>query len=328
MKELVLISAQPYDLYFTWQVEVQIVNFRKFNLSDKMRVLVWCLPDNHPEYENWVKMKPIWLTLQHKYPEVQFHFYVDEGLDLSLYIPILRPFCLKKHFAEFPDLKDKVIFYHDSDIIFNYLPDFHKLIDGDICWQSDTSGYLDYDYLRSKEIEGKIPEEEAVKALCDIGGITVDKMKEYNRDKKGTGGAQYIFKGIDSDFWQDVYNMCIEIRKKFMYGQPDSINTRYFANENAGFQSWCADMWAVNMSLWKRNIETGVTKELDFSWATDTAETYKQKPIYHNAGSNGVQPGIFHKRHFMNMSPIGLKIANVSPTSASFYYKKAIEDVK
>lgn len=321
---MIFISSQPHDFYFVWQVEVQIVNFRKHNVSDRMHVLVW-----YPNMEtnpDRPKLEP-WIELAKKYPEVKFFFYKDKGLsvrDFQLYIPQLRPQILAKHFDKYPDLIDEVIFYHDSDIIFNFLPDFEKLSADDINWQSDTSGYLDYNYLRSKEIQGNIPENEAIKTLCDIGGISVEQMKSYTGK---TGGAQYILKGINGDFWRDVEDMCIKIRKNFTYGQPNSINTKYFKDENSGFQSWCADMWAVNMSLWKRNKVTDITKELDFSWATDSESTYLKKPIFHNAGATGTTKDIFYKNKWINTSPFGV-VHTVRRDSASWYYVQAINDVQ
>lgn len=324
MDDLIFISAQPHDFYFVWQIEVQITNFRKFGISDKMQVLVWY--PNIKTNPDKPMLEP-WIELSKKYPEVKFFFYEDKGLSVSefrLYISQLRPQILAKHFDEYPELKDKVLFYHDSDIIFNYLPDFQRLIEDDINWQSDTSGYLDYNYLRSKEIQGNIPENEAVKVMADIGNVTVDTFKHYTGK---TGGAQCILKGIDSDFWRDVERQSMEIRRKFLHGQPNSINTRYFGNENAGFQSWCADMWALNMALWNRGKVTDVTKELDFSWATDNAETYKKKPIFHNAGATGQDKSIFYKGVWMSVSPIG-KNHVVKKDSASYYYVQAINEVK
>lgn len=314
---MTFIQACPWDFYFVWQVEVNIVNFRKHNISDKMHVCVW-FPDSSE-----VKLKP-WFNLQNKYSEVRFFFYKDTGVNLGLYIPQLRPHILAKHFDNFPELINEVIFYHDSDIIFNYLPDFRELETGPVNYQSDTSGYLDYQYLRSKEMQGNIPEDEAIRILCGIGNVSLDLFKSYEGK---TGGAQYILKGVDGDFWRDVERQCIEIRRAFTYGQPQSINTRYFFSEAAGFQSWCADMWAVNMALWARSKITDVTPQLDFSWATDNNETYKRKPIYHNAGATGTQPGVFFKGHFINKSPIGKRHA-VKNDSASWYYVRAIEEVK
>ena len=319
---MIFLSAQPYDLYFAWQIEVQIVNFRKHNISDKMHVCVW-YPDNrtNPDTPNF---EP-WLRLAKKYKEVSFFFYKDKGLsveEFQLYIPQLRPQILSKHFDENPHLKDEVIFYHDSDIIFNYLPDFDKLSKDNINWQSDTSGYLDYRYLYFKEKQGKIKNREAICKLASIGNISIQTLASY---KKKTGGAQYILKGIDGDFWRDVERQVIEIRKAFYYKQPNSINSRYFSSEESGFQSWCADMWAVNMALWSRGKITDVTKELDFSWATDDVDTYLQKPIYHNTG--GKKPGVFDKTRWINKSPIHINHA-VSKKSASYHYVLAIKDVK
>ena len=127
---MIFISAQPHDQYFQWQIEVQIVNFRKHGISDKMHILVW-YPKGSNQLENWS-------NIGKKYPEVKIFLYEDTGVDLGLYIPQLRPHILAKHFDKYPELSDEVIFYHDSDIIFNFLPDFEKLCEGETTWQSDT----------------------------------------------------------------------------------------------------------------------------------------------------------------------------------------------
>lgn len=308
------ISAQPWDFYFVWQVEVQIVNFRKHKISDKMNVLVW--------YPEGVDLSH-WKKLEKKYPEVPFFYYKDQGVNLGLYIPQLRPHILARHFDTFPHLFNEVIFYHDSDIIFNFTPDFELLSSDDINWQSDTSHYLDYNYLRRKELQGNIPENEAIEALCKIGNISLETFKSYAGK---TGGAQYILKGIDGDFWRDVERQVLEIRTTFYYGIEGSINRRYFPSENAGFQSWCADMWAVNMALWSRGKITDITELLDFSWATDTAETYLKKPIFHNAGVTVGSPGLFYKGKWMNTSPLGRNHA-VKKDSASWYYVQAMKEI-
>jgi len=186
MENLIFIQAVPHDLYFQWQIEVQIVNFRKFGVSDKMEICVW-----HPKGMPNLKA---WETIQDKYPEVNISSYEDSGVNLGLYIPQLRPHTIKKHFAVNAErLKDKVFFYHDSDIIFNYLPDFEKLCADDICWESDTSSYLDYNYLKRKEVQGNIPEHEAIGLLAEIGKIDIETIKSYSNK---TGGAQTILKGL------------------------------------------------------------------------------------------------------------------------------------
>jgi hypothetical protein len=328
---LVFLQVVSHEPYFQWQVEVQITNFRKFEISNRMHILVWYHKGSN-ELKNW-------LAIQRKYPEVKIFLYEDSGVNLKLYIPQLRPHCLKKHFKKYEEeFKDKIFFYHDADIIFNFLPDFEKLCQDEICWQSDCSHYIGYDYLRRKEIKGNMYEYEAIDKLAEIGGVTRDIIKEYALK---TGGAQTILKNIDYKFWEDVENQVLRIRNEFYWGNQDSpnigsINHRYFTisksaniNENAGFQSWCADMWALNFALWKRGLKTDITSELDFSWATDNTETYKKKPIYHNAGSTGLQPGVFHKGNWIKTSPLGYgnSIA-ASINSASWFYVEAIKEVK
>ena len=67
------------------------------------------------------------------------------------------------------------------------------------------------------------------------------------------------------------------------------INKEFFENENKGFQSWCADMWAVLWNLWVRQKEVKVIDEMGFSWAPDPIEKLKTHPIFHNAGIVGTQ---------------------------------------
>ncbi len=260
-------------------------------------------------------------------------------MNLSLYIPQLRPQILKKHFSANPFLEKTAVFYHDSDILFNYLPDFESLLSDDVNWQSDCSHYLDYGhYLRVKEQQGNIPEDEAISKLAEIGGVTVDILKAYTGK---TGGAQCILKMVDADFWADVEKQCLDIRKAFTHKTANnvaktaenmrilanSINTKYFPTEEAGFQSWCADMWALNMALWKRGKVTDITKELDFSWATNDMETYNKKPIYHNAGATRDTPQLFYKGDWKGKSPIGADVPPPPENTASYMYWKAIQEV-
>ncbi len=316
-ENLILISAQPHDIYFQWQVEVQITNFRKFGISDKMHILVW-----HPHGSQQLGQ---WDRIQRKYPEVKIFIYPDFGVDLGLYIPQLRPHILAQHFElHEEELKDKVFFYHDSDIIFNTLPDFETLCADDVNYTSDTSSYLDYTYLRNKEIQGKIPENEAIGLLARIGNISVDKIKEHTGN---TGGAQSLLKNIDANFWRDVEQQCVAIRRAFFHGCEGSVNRRYFPDENTGFQSWCADMWALNFALWNRGRKVNTTPLLDFSWATDNLETFKKKPIFHNAGATGTDPNIFYKGQWIGTSPIGQPLALPPAESASAQYVKSILEV-
>lgn len=312
MTEILFVSAQPTDFKFTWQIDVQCWNFREHGISDKYHVLLW--------YRNIDSNINEWKRLEKKYPEVKFFYYKDQGIDEGLYIPQLRPHILKQHFKKYEqELKDKAIFYLDSDIIFRELPDLKLLLSDNICWQSDTSGYLDYSYLRNKEKQGNIPEHEVIGKLAEMANITVETIMSY--DKK-TGGAQYILKNIDSSFWEDVEDLCVKIRH-FLFKE---VNPKYFKSESEGFQSWCADMWAVNFSLWKRGLVTNIHKELGFTWATDRADRWFENKIYHDAGAAG-NKGLFIKSAWNKTSPVGKPISVLS-SFASKYYVEAIKKVK
>lgn len=315
---LVFLQALSHDPYMQWQLEVQITNFRKFGISDKMQVCVWTRKD--------VDYSSGWRKIKLKYPEVKIYMYEDKGVNLGLYLSQLRPHVLKQHFSTYQDeLEDKVFFYHDQDIIFNYLPDFERLLNDDINWQSNTTHYLDYTYLRKKEIQGNIPKHEAIGALAKIGKIPIEIIQLYDGR---TGGAQCILKAIDAPFWEDVERMCLEIRRDFWWPILTSINRKYFKSEEEGFQSWCADMWALCFALWNRGKVTDVTSDLDFSWATDSMDTFSKKPIYHNAGALPDRKDIFYKGNYVHTSPLHKKIPLPPENTASRAYVLAIRDVK
>lgn len=316
---LVFLQAVSHDPYMQWQIEVQIVNFRKFGISDRMQICVW--------WRKGFDYLDQWRAIQKKYPEVKIFLYEDQGVNLGLYLSQLRPHVLKRHFLKYhKELKDKVFFYHDQDIIFNYLPDFEKLCSDNINWQSDCSHYLDYRYLYKKEIQGNIPRRTAISKLCKIGRITPQLMCSYRRK---TGGAQCLLKEIDYNFWQDVERQCLEIRRDFWYAILTSVNRKYFKSEEEGFQSWCADMWALNMALWNRGKVTDVTKELDFSWASSNMKEFEDKPIYHNAGATDPDdPNVFFKASYINKSPLDVDVPFPSEKSASYKYVLAIKEAK
>jgi len=312
-EKLKFISAQPSDFNYTWEIDVQCNNFREMKISDSYIVLVYVKSELDLKH---------WKVIENKYKEVKFRYYTGE-LDTHLYEPIIRPYCLKKFFET--EKEDIAYFYLDSDVIFRELPDFSEMLKDDIVYQSDTSSYLDYTYLKLKEAEGKIPEHEVISELAKIGEITVDLIKSYNAK---TGGAQYLLKNIDADFWQDVFDKSLAIRKYLYYGS-DGVNKKYFNSEPAGFQSWCADMWAVNFSLWKRGIKTDIHKELSFCWTTDSKEKWFAHKLFHNAGA--CRKGMFDKKSpsWKKISPVSVKDRiSVLSAFANFYYVEAIKKVK
>ena len=70
-------------------------------------------------------------------------------------------------------------------------------------------------------------------------------------------------------------------------------------------QFWTAEMWSLLWNLWYFGKETKVTKDLDFSWATDDIRVYEQRPILHMAGvTDNLKTKKFFKGDFINVNPL------------------------
>ena len=277
MKDLRFICSQPDDVYYTWQVHAWLESLKSIGHSDKAIVLVYT-PSFREYNGKWEKIMDL-------YPEAQFAFYKDEGdvsSQLGTYIPVLRPFSLMKYFQEHPEMMTKAVFYCDCDILFTDKFNIDDYINDEICYLSDTNSYINASYFDSK-IKDVLPEKleeyktrDILAELTSLIGINRE-IAEANNDN--SGGAQYFLKNVDATFWHKVMNDCIIIRKYLQH-----INKEFFANEDKGFQSWCADMWAVLWNLWFRDIETKNISEMDFSWASDPIEKVHKLGMFHNAG--------------------------------------------
>ena len=280
MKDLKFICVQPDDTYYTWQVHLWLESLRKLGHSDKAIVLVF-IPNFREKNIRWGQVIDL-------YPEAEFHFYKDVdkiSKFLGIYIPVLRPYCLMKHFDAHPELKEKAIFYCDSDVIFTPQFNIDKYKDDDVCYLSDTNSYINASYFDSKirdVIPERLEEYKKIDVLEDISKMLGVSRAVCEKNNLNSGGAQYLLKNIDGDFWKRVLEGCLVVRT-----QLQAINKQYFENENRGFQSWCADMWSVLWNLWRRNQETRVVPEMDFAWAPDPVEKLKTIGILHNAGVTG-----------------------------------------
>lgn len=277
MKDLKFIQACPDDVYYTWQVNLWLESLKDIGHSDKAISLIFT-PKGRAKNNKWKQIIDL-------YPEAEFHFYEDEdSLNklLGIYIPVLRPYVLWKHFKLHPDLSQKAIFYCDSDILF--MKDFNidQFLEDDINYLSDTNSYISANYFDSK-INQVLPEKleeyktrDILSEICSIIGITREIAEKNNNH---SGGAQYLLKNVDSNFWSKVMNDSILIRTYLQ-----QVNREFFKDENEGFQSWCADMWAVLWNLWFREQETKVVPELNFAWSTDPIYKLETHTILHNAG--------------------------------------------
>jgi hypothetical protein len=307
--KVVFVCAQPDVPYFHWQVEVFINDAMKNGVNPNWIEIVFGY-DHHPSPEG--------IDLAKRYPYVRVFFYKKDELENYGYIPVLRPNILSKHFAAYPELSNENIFYHDSDIIFRELPVFDFLT-GDKTWYlSDTVSYIGSDYIKSKSNDLFID-------MCNIAGIDPDLVSENNEN---SGGAQYLMKGIDSDFWKEVEFISLDLYK-FMSDREMEERSKLPESDLQSYnpiQKWCADMWAVLWCGLKRGNEIRISEELGFSWGCSYGVTeWNNNKIMHNAGvinNNGGK--YFYKGEYINQSPWDADFSNIDPMHNSYNYVQAI----
>lgn len=277
MKDFKYICVQPDDTYYTWQVHLWLESLRKRGESHKAIVLVFT--------PNFRELNTKWEQIVNLYPEAEFKFYKDEhdaSQMLGIYIPVLRPYTLWRYWKDNPNMANETVLYCDSDVIFTEKFNIDNLLEDEISYVSDTNSYINATYFDSKVrdvLPEKLEEYKTRDVLAEVSsliGVNREIAEEHNLH---SGGAQYLLKNVDASFWSKVMNDCIIIR---VYLQK--INKEFFESENKGFQSWCADMWAVLWNLWLREKEVKIADEMGFSWAPDPIEKLETHPILHNAG--------------------------------------------
>lgn len=299
-KELVFIQSCPDDSYYLFQVHAWLESLRNIGKSDKAINLIFT-PDFREKNNKWQE-------LQRLYPEAKFFYYKDTdniSKHLGLYIPILRPYMLMKYFEIHPELKEKAVFYCDADVLFTENFNIDKYIDDDICYLSDTNSYINANYFDSKIKDVKPDKLEEYKQIdvLDIVTSLVGVSREIaEKNNLHSGGAQYLLKNIDANFWKKGIEDCLKIKKYL-----SSVNRYYFESENKGFQSFCSDMWMILWGLWYRNYEAKVVPEMNFSWSSDPIEKVSKTGIFHNAGivseKQGEIPVFFKGKYHTGLNP-------------------------
>lgn len=282
-KSLKFIQACPEDAYYIWQVHLWLESLKEIGHSDKAVNLI---------FSNKGSFNPKWKEIEKLYPEAEFHYYKDEhniNRFLPTYIPLLRPYVLSRYFQDFPENCVNAIFYCDSDILFTKDFNVDNFINDDVCYLSNTNSYISASYFDSK-IKDVIPEKleeyktrDILAEVMSVVGVGREIAEHYNDH---SGGAQYLLKNVDSAFWAKVFNDCLTIRKYLQ-----NVNKYFFESEEKGFQSWCADMWAVLWNLWFKEKETKVIEEMNFAWSTDPISRLNDYTILHNAGVTGNDMG-------------------------------------
>jgi hypothetical protein len=290
MKDIVFVTAQPDVPYFHWQAKLYVHNFIEKNINPNQIHIIFSTLGNN---------KPSQTALNLKEFGINVHFYKDDR-SYRNYIPSIKPFLIYKWLEENPEF-EKCFFLHDADIIFRELPDFQSLLSDDISYLSDTIGYIGYNYIidccnRYEKQHTTSRKGQLLEEMANIVGIDVDLIKD---NQLNSGGGQYLIKNTNWSIWKKIYEDSTPL-----YNQMLDYQKRFPINPGQ-IQFWTAEMWSLLWNLWKFEKKTKITKELDFSWATDNVEVYDKKPILHMAGiTDDLKKTKFYKGDYINVDPI------------------------
>lgn len=287
---LLFVSAQPDVPYFHWQCEVYLNNFIDLGIDpNNIHILFAMVNGQKSPSDGALKLLNYTKNI---------HFYEDTR-DKKHYIPNIKPFLINKWLKQFPE-NGKLFFLHDSDIIFNYLPQFDLLLNDDIVYMSNTKGYISHSYIMDcgKRYSNKhnIPEEKLLNDMCFTIGVEPYIVKN---SENRSGGAQYIFKNQTEQMWFKIYKDSTRLYDVLInFDKKHPIPT-------GQIQFWTAEMWSVLWNMWYWGYRTEVTELLDFCWATDNIEKCDTHPILHMAGVTDEQKTtLFFKGDFINKNPL------------------------
>lgn len=273
-----LISSQPDQLYFLWQLQVQLYNFHQLGLEDDAVVLLGVTPGSQPSKLSQFIADNTTATVLW-YP-VQF--------DLT-YSPAIQPYLFHRYYLTAGTGKNEAVFFHDSDVVFTQMPNFYRLLDDDVTYVSDTRSYLGLDYLLSKGEQQMID-------MARIVGIDPEEIR--SRDS-GCGGAQLLIKSPNNpEMWLKMAHDGLELYK-FLSGREHA-----WTGSGYPIQKWTAGMWSMLWNLWLHNKQTKIAPSLAFSWGSDNIDRVHGTSILHLAGvTSEMQSTHFHKSSFVHSHP-------------------------
>jgi hypothetical protein len=291
MKDIVFVTAQPDVPYFHWQIKLYVHNFIDKGINpSQIHVILGIVHGKTEPTSGGLELLDL---------GVNIHFYKDDRIKKT-YIPSIKPYLISQWLKNSPEYGD-CFFLHDADIIFRELPDFKTLLNDDICYLSDTIGYIGYNYIIDccRRYERQHPTSEKDQLLNEMASIIGVDTELIKTNQDNSGGGQYIIKNTDYKIWQKIYEDCTPLYKQMLNYQ------RRFPINPGQIQFWTAEMWSLLWNLWLFGYQTKITPLLDFSWATDNLEKYNAKPILHMAGvTENQKEKKFFKGEYINLDPI------------------------
>lgn len=306
---MIYISAQPDELRFIWEIQVQHYNFKQNGID--LRQVYAIFGYKHLPSSELLQLKE---QLESNIILIQ-----DTRIEPITYSPTIKPHLLKKFYQQHENLIDTQCFYHDSDIIFTYtgLPKFAEMVN--TWYVSDATSYMNYEYIITKGTDVLLD-------ICEIFAISPAMVR---RNNKISGGCQYVFYGTDYDFWQEVETKCEQMfalsHKDTYYAEQWSKISGRPASEYHGLQWWCAEMWATLYMSFKRGFSTNLHQDLSFSWGSSYGDFDKCK-IFHNAGiTHEMESTAFNKNSYKNRVPY---FDNFDHIPEGQNTKKYVEEIK
>lgn len=298
---MIFLSAQPDEIYFLWQLQLQLDNFHSLGIpAEQIHVLIG--------YRGGRGLHPAFRQLADKNPNARFFFYEDTRSRRN-YLSSIRPHLIAKHFTACPELEEATIFYHDSDILLHHLPDWSALTTDDVWYASDTRSYLDTQYIC------RCIGQDGFWEMCRLLSISPHCVLANDSE---AGGAQYILKKCPVTFWQKVENDCENL---YVYLRDRAGENRLDppSNDEETILYWCTDMWVVWWNALLEGKTYRISPLLDFCWPKEKLDTWKIKPILHYAGKVETTESsvYFRKGNYREYPPFYDDFSSIRPDSCS-----------
>lgn len=296
---MISITSQPDTKYFHWQNLVQFKNLKDLNLLDNHRS-VWLVQHGTP-VSDWLS------AFKKQFPDNVF-IYTDDRPHRH-YIPTIKIHGIYRYLLDHPEDDNKDMFLFDSDVLFKEPIDIGLFVKPYTAYCSDTVSYIGWQYLKTKG-------HEIVHDMAKFMGIGLD---DIIRNNDVSGGAQIYYRGIPNkvDYFKEIDELAPQLFD-LMRNHPT------YNDYTPTIQDWTAEMWAVLWLLWKRNVKTEISKELDFTWATDSITRWESAKMLHMAGVTNQDKGKFYKGAYVGVAPFGQSFNDIDPNSISSKYVEYI----
>jgi hypothetical protein len=134
-----------------------------------------------------------------------------------------------------------------------------------------------------------------------------------------SGGAQYMVKNTNYEFWNKVELDSVRLYKYFCDEEPNYVKKH---DNDYPIQKWTAGMWSFLWNAWYFGHETIVDERLDFGWVTNPYSDVEKYSILHNAGVVDNSKGLFYKGDYISKLPYGVDLEIDESKASSFYWEE------